>query len=410
VKLTAKTVRTLTLPPGLTEKTFYDDALPGFGCRIRRSGSKVLVFAYQFGIRNRRLVYGPADALDFGKTRAAAKDDLAKVRLGIDPLEEKHAAQAKASDVVRFEGPLLKRFLDRQRKRLKGRSFDEVQRHLTVQAKPLHKLELSGITRGKIAELLADVDKASGPAAANRLRASLSAYFGWLIGEGVVENIEANPVSYSNKAIENEARERLLTDDELAAILAALGTDQYSTIVRLLALSAARREEIAGLRWSEIDLDRALITLPPERCKNGREHVIPLSSQALAILKAWPRGNRKHVFGRVDGRGFSDWSGSKKKLDARIAEMRGAPIDGWCLHDFRRAASTTLHEKFKIAPHVVEVILAHVGGHKAGVAGVYNKAIYLDERREALTKWADHLTALTGETAPAAVNVVKLRA
>ena len=178
-------------------------------------------------------------------------------------------------------------------------------------------------------------------------------------------------------------------------------------------LTGARRDEIASLRWSEVDLDDDLITLPPSRTKNNREHVIPLSAPARALLVAQPRDTdedgapRDLIFGRGDG-GFSDWSGCKIDLDARIAAVnKGKSLPHWTLHDFRRAISTTLHERLGVPPHVVEVILGHVGGHKGGVAGVYNKASYLDERRRALQHWADHIDQLVSGKKP--TTVVKLR-
>jgi integrase len=157
-----------------------------------------------------------------------------------------------------------------------------------------------------------------------------------------------------------------------------------------------RRDECGGLRFSEIDLDQATITLPPERTKTGKEHIIPLSAPALEILNAQPRRinpdgtPRDYVFGTGLNRGFQDWSGSKANLDVRIVEE----LESWVLHDLRRSVSTSLHERFGVPPHVVEVILGHVGGHRGGVAGTYNRANYLDERRRALERWGAHIVEL----------------
>jgi hypothetical protein len=102
--------------------------------------------------------------------------------------------------------------------------------------------------------------------------------------------------------------------------------------------------------------------------------------------------------------GYQDWTGSKADLDERLA----GKVSDWTLLDFRRSLSTALHERFNVPPHVVEAILGHVGGHKSGVAGVYNKALYLDERRRALERWGEHIeTLVIGRTAKA--KVVNLR-
>jgi integrase len=408
MRLTAQTVRTVVLPPGVTDKVFFDCDLPGFGLRIRATGAKTWMIQYAIAGRTRRMVLGSTSVLDPGKARETAKDLLAKVRLGGDPAGEKVEARVRAGEMV---GALLPRFLERQRARLKPRSFEETNRHLTAHAKPLHNYPITTIDRRAIATRLAEIEKASGPAASNRVRTSLSAFFSWAAREGY---IDANPAAFTNKAIEAGSRERVLTDDELAAVWRGAGGDQYGAIVKLLMLTGARRDEIASLRWSEVDLDAAMITLPPARTKNRREHVIPLSDQALAILEAQPRRievdgkERDLVFGFGTGRGFQDWSGSKVDLDARIASARKGWALEWRLHDFRRSLSTALHERFDVQPHVVEAILGHVGGHKAGVAGIYNKALYLDERRRALERWGEHIIALVSGK-PVKAKVVNLR-
>src|SRR5262249_37177844 len=151
-------------------------------------------------------------------------------------------------------------------------------------------------------------------------------YFTWLAKEGC---IDTNPVAFTNKAQENGARERVLADNELRTVWLALDDSEYATIIKLLMLTGARRDEIGGLRWNEIDLNEATVPLPPARTKSARakkprEHLITLSEPALAILKAQPRRTnpdgtpRDHVFGRGIERGFQGWSRSKAELDARI--------------------------------------------------------------------------------------------
>ena len=403
MKLTNTTIRSLALPAGVTEKTFFDDELAGFGVRVRASGSRTYVCQYKIHGRNRRLPLGKVTAIELGKARSTAKDLLAAVRLGRDPVGEK--LEQRQEILVAFD-VLLPRFLARQRSRLKPRSYVETERHLLVQAEALHALPVEKIDRRTVALRLHEIAERNGPAAANRARTSLSAYFTWLAREGYVD---ANPVAYTNKAIENGARSRVLSDDELATVWRALGDDQYGAIVKLLILTGARRDEIGGLRWSEIDLERALITLPPERTKNRREHQIPLSAPVLAILQAQPRrfnpdgSQRDFVFGR--GQGWQKWSASKAELDARIHTASAEPIADWRLHDCRRVLSTGLHE-LGVMPHVVAACLGHAGSH-SGVSGVYNWAGFFELRRCALESWAGHVAPLvSGERSP---TVVPLR-
>jgi integrase len=199
--------------------------------------------------------------------------------------------------------------------------------------------------------------------------------------------LEINPVAGTGKADEGNSRERTLSNAELAQVLNALGQDQFSDIVRLLILTGQRREEIGGLRWSEVDFERGVIGLPPERTKNRRLHELPLSTQARSIIERQPRRNgRDFVFGIGQG-GFSGWSDSKADLDA-TAKLKAE----WRLHDLRRTAATMMADQLGVLPHIIEAILNHVSGHKSGVAGIYNRARYTDEMRAALQRWADHLT------------------
>jgi integrase len=290
---------------------------------------------------------------------------------------------------------VLPLFLSRQKERLRPRTFVEVERHLRIHARRLHHLPLAGIARRDVAAVLTTVAAKLSGASANRVRTSLSSFFSWSIREGL---LDTNPAAWTERR-EEAARTRLLTLEELRDIWAALRDDNYGDIVRLLVLTGTRREEIGGLKWSEVDLDQALIVLPPERTKNRRMYEIVLSPPALAILKAkprltWPDGTACDlVFGR-GAKGFADWVGSKADLDKRIMAARKAmgaeEMRAWTLHDFRRLVSTTMHDQLGIAPHVVESVLGHVG-HKSGVAGAYNLALYREEKRRALERWAAHI-------------------
>jgi integrase len=406
MKLTPATIRTLKLPPGVTDRVFFDEDLPGFGLRVRASGVHTWMIQYAIARRTRRVVLGQLSALDAGRARALAQTMLAKVRLGHDPAGEKDQAKAAAADTF---GALLPRFLKYQSARLRPRSYVETERYLTVNAKPLHGSPIEAVSRRTIAARLAKIEEDSGAVTRNRVRSALSAYFTWLAREGY---LDANPVAFTTQA-EEKARSRVLSDAELRIIWQALEDDQFGAIIKILMLTGMRRDEVGGLRWDELSPNAApFITLPPERTKNGREHLVPLSKPVLEIMEALPRRATadgtpwEHVFGNTAGRGFQNYSRGKAELDARIAKA-GHVLEHWTLHDFRRTLSTALHDRFGAMPHVVETLLGHAGGHKNGVAGVYNKALYLEERRRALGRWGAHVTALvTGK--PMKAKVVDL--
>jgi integrase len=230
-----------------------------------------------------------------------------------------------------------------------------------MHAKRLHGMQLTAIDRRTVATLLTELATNNGP--------GLAAFFSWAMREGLAD---ANPVTGTNRAVTKGARDRVLIDDELRLIWNALSISTYGDIVRLLALTGQRRDEIGSLRWQEIDFDKAVISLPPERTKNSRPHDVPLSPAALAILKARPRlAGHEFVFSSA-ANGFFGWSDCKLALDARIAG-NGA-IAPWRLHDLRRTVSTRMRDELAIPPHIVEAVLNHVSGHRSGVAGVYNKA------------------------------------
>ena len=192
----------------------------------------------------------------------------------------------------------------------------------------------------------------------------------------------------------------------------------YGRIVRVLILNGCRRNEVGSLDWSEVNEKDQQIEVPPERAKNKRKHIVPMSDQVLALLPA-RRNSTTKVFGRYDkedGTGFSGWSRAKVDLDAAILEARRKvnpktkPMPRWVLHDLRRAFATHMHKsKFDGAPtgdkHLVELMLNHVSGTKGGIAGVYDESERLDDRREALAAWGNYLVravAAVSASAPAA--------
>ncbi len=216
----------------------------------------------------------------------------------------------------------------------------------------------------------------------------MSSFYGWAIGEGITD---INPVVGTNKATAETARDRVLGDAELALVWRHAGGGDYGAIVRLLILTGQRREEIGGMLWDELDLEAGLWSIGSARTKNRKAHDVPLSPAAVAILRAIPRRQgREYVFGAGAG-AFQGWSNSKSALDARIAQAgwKGKP---WRLHDLRRTAATRMAD-LGTQPHVIEAVLNHISGHKAGVAGIYNRAAYAAEKREALDRWAQRVIA-----------------
>jgi integrase len=413
MKINAKTIDTIKLPAGRSEIIAYDDEIAGFGVRIREGGSRVFVFTYKVVGKTRRLTLGPAVKEAFPDIRKQAFDLANQVRQGGDPAATKEAKieAAKRQEAESFKA-VVDLYLAQQRKTTRPNTYREVERYLLVKAERLHKMPLVTITKRDIATVINEAEAGvkrgkGGSATANRTLSVMSAMFSWAMREGLCE---LNPCLNTNKR-DQSRRSRTLIDkstgdmSELVAVWKALGSSGFDDAVRMLILTGQRRQEMGALKWSEIDQDVTVITLPPERQKNGGgeerlNHLIPLSGPAREIL------SRRHrvvgwecVFSRVPT-GLGNWGRWKADLDAKLPGM-----PPWTLHDLRRSVATGM-AKIGILPHVVEAVLNHIGGHKAGVAGIYNHATYEAEKAAALVRWAEHfMAAVMGEPA----KVVPLR-
>jgi integrase len=377
-KLTKTTVAALTLPRRKNELLVFDPSLPGFGVRLREGGSKTWIFQYKLGNKHRRITLGRTSALEPAAAREQAGKLHAQVRLGQDPAGVRAEGRARADETF---GACVQLFLAWQRGRVK--SFRDVERHLDRNLAALHNLPLAKVDQRTIAAQLARISARGSRVQANRTRASLSKFYSWACGEGLAEN---NPAALCNRNPE-ESRDRVLSRNELKRIWAALPDNDYGAIVKLLILTGQRASEISDLQWSEIDRERGLISLPSSRTKNRRRHDVPMSDMVRAIIDSRLQNSRDHVFGVGQQRGFSGWSRSKSNLDEVVK------IPAWRIHDIRRSTATGMAE-IGIQPWIIESILNHVSGFKAGIAGVYNKSTHETEKATALNRWAEHVAGI----------------
>jgi integrase len=388
MKLTAATVRALTLPPGKTDHVEWDSDLPRFGLRLRLSHdrSKVLkswTVQYRHGGRKPRIKLGAPETLSAEQARVAARKILAAVDLGQDPAADKRDRRDKDALTLRSQ---VTEFLAAKEPDLAPRTFVEVSRYLTDPRYfgALHRMPLDTITLKDVAARIVAIQRECGNATAARARGALVTFFSWAMRMGLAA---ANPcIGSINPA--TKARERVLSGEEIAAIWRACGDDDHGRIIRLLILLGARRQEIGGMAWSEIDLEAGVWTLPKERSKNGRAHTLPLMPMALKIIKDVPRMmSRDRLFGSRAAEGFSSWPQGKRVLD------QASQVEGWVVHDLRRSVATGMAD-IGVAPHVIEHILNHQSGHRSGVAGIYNTSNYPRETRMALGLWEDHIRVL----------------
>lgn len=376
MKITEKSARKVELPEGVSDRVFFDDDCRGFGVRVREGNQRVWVYQYRFGTKQRRMTLGAVNSVPLVLARKNAGQLEAKIRLGEDPRIKAALARQDAGNTFL---PLAEDFLAALQEKRKPATVSEYTRHLRVNAKALHRLPVTAITQADIVKIL---NGAAGDVSRNRLRATLSALFTWIMQQGVVLP-QGNPVSNTEKRDE-KSRERALRDDELKAVWAAFGNDGYGHILKLLILTGARRDEIGALKWRE--LKDGKIELPGERTKNGRAHTIPLSKAAKAVVATIPRTDRVHVFGR-DDTGFQGWSKCKERLDRKLGDV----VTDWTVHDLRRTAASGM-QRLGVRVEVIERALNHVSGSFRGVAGTYQRDPMTDDVRDALERWAWHVT------------------
>jgi len=387
-KANLQTIKTDFAASGKADKIYFDEDLPGFGIRLR-AGSKKMVWVcrYEYAGIQRKLTLGSEALLRPDEARERARKAMAaKTWLGVDPQVMAAAERQKARFTLRH---IANQYLQRRETQLRPKTLRDAKRYLLKSFRSLHHMPVHTITRRDIAAVLNDLAVKT-PVSAARARAILSALFSWARGEGYLEG--DNPVEGTNNPAPTVKRDRVLSDAELAAVWNACGNDTYGKIVKILILTGARREEVGGMLWGELaDRDGkrdGKWRVPGSRTKNHEDHELTLPPLAWSIIDNTScREFKGHVFGN-GSRGYANWSLAKTALDQRckIAEP-------WRLHDLRRTVATRMAD-IGIQPHIIEAVLNHVSGHKAGVAGVYNRSAYTRDVKHALDIWADHVASI----------------
>ncbi|KAB2912594.1 MAG: tyrosine-type recombinase/integrase [Hyphomicrobiaceae bacterium] len=366
----------------------YDGKIPGFGIRVAKSGTKTFFVLGRHRSGFKRVSLGRYPTLTLEKARRKAQDTLRDLADGIDPLEGKRAARQQQPDL--FPAVADQFVANYCRRHNRESTAGETERLLKAVYVPAWTDKpVTEISKKDVQTLIEDIMEAGKPSAARHAFATIRKFFNWTVEQGLIEHSPCLTLKTPAKA---NSRDRVLSDEELGSILEACERQgwPFGPVVKLLALTAQRRGEVVGMAWDEIDLKAKLWTIPGVQTKNHRPHVVPLTEAAVAIIEGLPRiSGSPFVFparGYID-RPYSGYSKGKRELDALAGQH------GWTLHDLRRTAATGM-AKAGVPPHVVERLLNHVSGTFGGVAGVYNRFGYLDEMREALTKWEIHVEAL----------------
>lgn len=357
----------------------------------------------------RKLTIGPYPAIDLASARRKATEALGAIASGNDPARDKKAVRESLRAAAEADSDRIERvvalYVERHA-RLKIKRWAEVQRVLNKEIVERWKgRRLSAIGRAQIHDMLDSIVDRGAPIRANRVFEQFRSLCKWAIERGIIDR---SPCEGMRAPSPETRRDRVLDDNEIRLVWQAFETVgwPFGRIGQLLLLTGAREREVAGMEWKEIDLASRTWTLPAARAKNGREHQVPLSDAAVAIVAGLPRlDSRKFVFSTTGRTPVSGFSNAKKYVDAAFTE----PIPPWTFHDLRRTVATNL-QKLGVRLEVTEAVLNHVGGSRAGVVGIYQRHDWADEKRAALDAWARKLEAIvSGAEASNVVDLVKAR-
>lgn len=398
-RLTVRRVETLQSMPGKRFELF-DATLPGFGVRVSDTGVKSWIVYYRQGGVKRRLTIGRFPALSLADAREQARTALREVDKGRDPSAEKVLRR-------RGDGSFLKDavdlFLDRHAS--KNRTAAETRRIFENCVLPKWKhRRTADITRRDVISLIDEVADRT-PIRANRVFAHVRKFFNWALSRDLVEH---SPTAGLKPPTKERSRDRVLSDAEIAAFWSACAAAGYSftNAFRLLLLTGQRRSEVIGMRWSELDLEEGVWTIPAARTKNGKAHIVPLGNMARDILRNIERIDQVDLVFPAKGSSSNPISGvSKAKgrvdeamLRALRREDKDAVLSAWRLHDLRRTFASGCR-RAGVLLDVVEKLLNHSSGSFAGIVGVYQLHDYSDEKHRAVLAWERMLRAVLGLTA-----------
>jgi integrase len=419
--LTEKQLQHAKPAPKGKRYTLWDAVTPSLGVRISDSGRKSFIIQRRVNGRMVRLKLGEHPALELAKAREKAEGTLKLMTKGIDPRHSIAPVTGTGQRADSFEAAVEKYIKREVEKHRRPRTQDEIIRPLRKFLVPKWgTLNLADIGRHEIAEVLDELIEAGKPVAANRTYSVLRRFFRWCVERGLIETNSAIAVRKPSK---EEARSRVLSESELREVWLAsekLGWP-FSLFIQTLILTGQRRNEVAGMAWTEIDAATREWIIPGNRTKNGKVHTVPLSDAMLALLenayrfisadeavtKGEETANPKHdqdregfVFTTTGKTAVSGFSRAKRNLDGEILKARRSaaekdgrnpqkvkPIAPWTMHDLRRSCATGMGN-LGIAPHVIETVLNHSSGFRAGIAGVYQRQRYAKECRDALDVWA----------------------
>jgi integrase len=381
--LTDMAIRTMP-PPAMGQSELWDHRVPGFGIRVTATGTKSFILIYRFDGRPRRLTLGRYPTLSLTDARKLASQALREVALGVDPSDAELGDRVAAAPRRRMVGATVDEYVEKYAKP-KNKDWrttrDILQREFVA---VWGERTLNSISRDDVTRVVDDIVARTSAATGHNRFVYARHFFNWCVGRGY---LDVSPMVRLNPPPKAKDRDRVLTDYELGRIILAARKMEYpyGAIIMLLILTAQRKSEVAGMRWSELNIAAGEWSLAADRTKSARKHVVPLPKAAREILKSLQGIHETLVF---PARGSETVVSGFSKWKVRLDEL--SVVENWRVHDLRRTAATGM-ARLGVAPHVIERILNHTRGTFAGVAGIYNRFGYLPEMQEALERWSKHV-------------------
>lgn len=374
--------------------TLWDTELPGLGLRLAASGKGSWLVKKRLGAGGRKAkqvlhVFDDYSQVpDVEVARSKARASLVDIRSGNDPTEMRRTRRIEEHQAY-HSGKLCDVFDKfKELNSYDGRYWQEIDRIFKHDVLPSigPNTLISNVTKRDIRDLVERKAKAS-PGMARYVFAALRPFFKWCVERDL---IAVSPMEGLSAPRPLQSRDRVLTDTELLAVWNATQEMPvlWGNFYRVLLLTAQRREEVAAMQWSEVDTTTGIWTIPKERTKNGKAHLVHLSPLVVALLRGIPRlKESSYVFTTTGTTPISGFSKAKATLDALIGEQITTP---WRVHDLRRTAASGM-AKLGIPPHIIERVLNHVSGVNGGLVSVYQRHEYIEQRRAALEAWAGYI-------------------
>lgn len=365
-KLTTAFVNSAKAESGAERSVFWDTALPGFGLVVLPNGHKSFVVQYRAqGVSRRATI---RFALGLTGARREARKLMGAVASGRDPVSERRKAKGAIANTLKA---VTEEYFKREGDKL--RSADKRQRAFERLVFPVTgNRQIHDIKRRDIVRLLDGIEDNSGAPQAQQVLAFLSRLFNWFASR---DDTFHSPIvrGMARVSSRERARQRILTDDELRAVWTAAEArgDAFGHLVLFLLLTATRLSEAARMIRSEVTGETWVI--PAARYKTKVDHVIPLSTRALDVIKALPALGRELVFTNDGKRPMGGFSKFKHQLDEACG------VTGWTIHDLRRTARS-LMSRAGVDTDIAERCLGHT---ISGVRGVYDRYAYFDEKQRA---------------------------